>query len=151
MELGPVEYLTVAFPGNQFNGQIVPALEALVESQTIRILDVALDAKDEAGNLISSSAAHPSAGVFAALDSLAVNRGGVITDEDLRLAAERIGPNSSAGILVWEDLWALRFTGALANSGAEILDLVRVPREFVDANISWNNDRRRFETDPTQG
>jgi hypothetical protein len=145
MDLGPVEYLTVAFPGNRFNGQIAPALEALIESQTIRILDVALIVKDEAGNVVSSNADHPTARVFAALDSLAVHRGGVITDEDLRQAAERVGPNSSAGILVWEDLWALRFTSALANSGAEVLDLVRVPRDFVEANITWNNEHRRFE------
>jgi uncharacterized protein DUF6325 len=149
MDFGPVEYLTVAFPGNRFNGQVAPALQALIDSQTIRILDAALVVKDEAGNLVSSNADHPNARVFAALDALAVNRGGVITDEDLKAAADRLGPNSSAGILVWEDLWALRLTGALENSGAQVLDLVRVPREFVESNISWNNERRRFEADPT--
>ena len=149
MDFGPVEYLTVAFPGNWFNGQIAPALEALVESQTIRILDVAIVMKDEAGNLVTSGAEHPNSRVFAALDGLAVNRGGVITADDLRQAADRLEANSSAGILVWEDLWALRLTGALENSGAEVIDLVRVPREFVESNITWNNEHRRFEADPT--
>src|SRR5712691_7092260 len=39
MSLGPVELLVVEFPGNQFKGEIVPALKELVEKQMIRIVD----------------------------------------------------------------------------------------------------------------
>ena len=42
MSIGPIEYLVVAFPGNKFKGEIVPALAELVESNTIRILDLVL-------------------------------------------------------------------------------------------------------------
>ena len=37
-EIGPVEYLIVAFPGNRFRGEIAPALADLVEAGTIRII-----------------------------------------------------------------------------------------------------------------
>jgi len=34
MSIGPVEYMIVAFPGNQFKGEIVPALKELVDDLT---------------------------------------------------------------------------------------------------------------------
>ena len=41
-EIGPVEYMIVAFPGNKFRGEIAPALADLVDSYTIRIIDLAM-------------------------------------------------------------------------------------------------------------
>lgn len=38
MELGPVDYIVVEFPGSRFRGEIAPALAAPVNSGTIRVL-----------------------------------------------------------------------------------------------------------------
>jgi hypothetical protein len=46
MGIGPVEYMIVAFPGNQFKGEIVPALQELVDAGTIRVIDLAFVIKD---------------------------------------------------------------------------------------------------------
>ncbi len=46
MTIGPVEYVVLGFPGNQFSGEVAPALAQLVESGTIRILDLVFIAKD---------------------------------------------------------------------------------------------------------
>ena len=51
MGIGPVEYGVVAFPGNKFKGEIAPALGELVESGTIRIIDLAFVLKDSDGNV----------------------------------------------------------------------------------------------------
>jgi hypothetical protein len=37
MTIGPVEYIVVGFPGNDFNGEIAPELAKLIENGTIRI------------------------------------------------------------------------------------------------------------------
>ena len=50
MAIGPVEYIIVGFPGNQFNGEIAPELAKLVESGTIRLLDLVFITKDADGN-----------------------------------------------------------------------------------------------------
>ena len=50
-DIGPVEYMVVAFPGSRFKGEIAPALADLVESQTIRIIDLAFVAKGEDGEV----------------------------------------------------------------------------------------------------
>ena len=48
-EIGPVDYAVLAFPGNQFKGEIAPALADLVEAGTIRLIDAAFVGKDESG------------------------------------------------------------------------------------------------------
>ena len=50
-EIGPVDYAVIAFPGNQFNGEIAPALADLVEAGTIRLIDVAFVSKDAGGEV----------------------------------------------------------------------------------------------------
>ena len=53
MPVGPVEYIIVGFPGNQFNGRIAPELINLVESGTVRILDLVFIGKDADGSVVS--------------------------------------------------------------------------------------------------
>ena len=50
-EIGPVEYMIVSFPGNRFTGEIAPALGKLVESNMIRIIDLAFVSKDADGSI----------------------------------------------------------------------------------------------------
>ncbi len=53
MTIGPVSYTVIAFPGNQFNGDIAPEIARLVANDTVRILDLVFVAKDEQGDTIS--------------------------------------------------------------------------------------------------
>ena len=56
------------------------------------------------------------------------------TDERKRAAAaEELEPNSSAALLVWEDIWARDLLQALKNAGAELFDYGRIPHEVVTA------------------
>jgi hypothetical protein len=48
--MGPVEYVVIGFPGNQFKGEIVPAVAELVDTGVVRIIDVAFIKKDADGN-----------------------------------------------------------------------------------------------------
>ena len=48
-EIGPVDYLIVAFPGNKFKGEIAPAIADLVDAGTIRVMDIAFVGKDADG------------------------------------------------------------------------------------------------------
>jgi len=67
--IGPVEYLIVGFPGNEFNGEIAPALADLVESGTIRLLDLVFVAKDADGNVaIVEYDEHDGLRAFAEID-----------------------------------------------------------------------------------
>jgi uncharacterized membrane protein len=142
MTLGPVEYMVVAFPGNKFKGEIAPALEELVKSGTIRIIDLAFVVKDEAGNVAAIELEDTGSEVFQAFESVAAERGGFVTNDDLIAVAEALEPNSSAGILVWEDTWAAKVADAIAGAGGQMVDIQRVPRDLVQAALDYAEENR---------
>jgi hypothetical protein len=136
-EIGPVQYLIVAFPGNRFTGQIAPALADLVEAGTIRIIDIAFVAKDENGEIGAFEIDDVDPDVRQGLESLGAGSGGLFNEEDLEAAAEELEPNSSAALLVWEELWAKEVAEAMRNAGGVLLDYDRVPHEVVVAAREW--------------
>lgn len=134
MTIGPVEYILVSFPGNQFNGEIAPELARLVDSGTIRIIDLVFILKDADGNTATFEFdQHEELGVFAALDG---EVGGIISEEDIDYAAGALEPNSSAALLIWEDTWATPFVDAMRNSGGVLVDGARIPHDLIEASMS---------------
>jgi Family of unknown function (DUF6325) len=139
MSIGPVEYLIVAFPGNQFKGEIIPALADLVEAGTIRIIDLAFVMKDADGAVVTAELGDLDSEVFKAFDALSPETMGLLNEEDLAAAGEELDPNSSAALLVWEDTWATALRDAIVNAGGEVLDLERVPYQVVNAAVEFAN------------
>ena len=139
MSIGPVEYMIVAFPGNQFKGEIVPALQELVDAGTIRIIDLAFVMKDADGAVVTAEMADLDSEVFKAFDALSSETLGLLNEEDLAAAGEELDPNSSAALLVWEDVWATKVRDAIRNAGGELLDLERIPGVVVDAAVEFAN------------
>lgn len=137
MSVGPIEYLVVAFPGNKFKGEIVPALAELVESETIRILDLVFILKDEEGNVAALELSDLDEGDEAArmADIAEVDRG-LLNEEDIHLAADALENNSSAGLLVFENVWATRFAEAVRNADGVLVANERIPYEIVQAAIA---------------
>jgi hypothetical protein len=130
MTIGPVEYLIVGFPGNDFNGKIAPALGKLIDSGTIRVLDLVFVGKRADGSVVVFE--------FDQLDELApyaeldAEAGGLISEADIAHAATALEPGSSAAVLIWEDTWATEFADALRGSGGVLLEGARIPRELVE-------------------
>jgi hypothetical protein len=138
MGIGPVEYMIVAFPGNRFKGEIVPAIKEQVDAGTIRIIDLAFVTKDADGTVAAMEVGDLDSEVGAAFSELmGTESGGLLNEDDLMAAAEELEPNSSAGLLVWEDVWATKIKDAILGAGGELWDLERVPYDVVDAAIEW--------------
>jgi hypothetical protein len=137
MSIGPVEYMIVAFPGNRFTGEIVPAIGEQVENGTIRVIDLAFVIKDADGNVATLEAGDLDSEVYQAFDSLTSDAMGLLNEEDLLAAAEELEPNSSAALLVWEDLWAAKIADAIRKADGILLDLERVPHEVVQAAVDF--------------
>ena len=139
MSIGPVEYMIVAFPGSRFKGEIIPALQELVDAGTIRIIDLAFVMKDADGAVVTAEMADLDSDVFKAFDALSPETLGLLSEEDLAAAGEELDPNSSAALLVWEDVWATKVRDAIRNAGGELLDLERIPGEVVEAAVEFAN------------
>jgi len=116
-EIGPVEYMIVSFPGNRFTGEIAPALGKLVESNTIRIIDLAFVGKDEDGSVAAFELSDVDEDVRRGLDALGLEATGLLGEEDLMDAAEDLEPGSSAAMLLWEDVWAAELASAMRDAG----------------------------------
>ena len=136
-EIGPVDYAIIAFPGNQFRGEIGPALADLVDSGTIRIIDIAFVLKDEAGNTVAMELTELDPDVQAALESAGVEVGGLFNEDDLIDAADGLPPNSSAAVLVWENVWARKVAQSMRDAGGELVAFERLPHEVVQAAREW--------------
>jgi len=137
MEIGPVDVLEVAFPGNEFNGEILPALEKLIAAGTIRVLDLLLaykTADGEVGSVELAGITQQYGPLFASVDGDVP--GGLLDAEDVEALGDDLEPNSSIALIAWENTWAAPFLTALENSGAVVLDQARIPREAVLAALA---------------
>lgn len=132
-ETGPVDYLIVAFPGNEFRGDIAPALADLVESKTIRIIDLAFVGKDTEGNVIASELTDIDPEVREGFEKAGIEINGLFNEDDLEAAGEELEPDSSAALIVWENVWARHVAQTIRDAGGEVLDFERVPHDVVQA------------------
>lgn len=132
--IGPVEYVILGFPVNNFGSGIAPELAKLVNGGVIRLIDLTFISKDPDGNVtVLEYDAHES---LASLAGLSGEIGGLLTEEDVRYAALGLEPNSSAALLVWEDLWATPFTTAVQNAGGVVLEGARIPHQLIESAMA---------------
>jgi hypothetical protein len=135
-DIGPVEFIVLGFPGNRFKGEIVPALADLVESETIRIIDLAFVKKDADGSITTIELEEMDDDEAAGIGSHG-DVGDLISAADLERAAEALEPNNSAAVLVWENTWAARFAQAVRNADGIVLENMRIPHDVVQAAIEF--------------
>jgi hypothetical protein len=126
-EMGPVDYAVVEFPGSRMTGEGLPILVDLVDRGIIRILDLTFLKKEPDGSI---TALELSDSEGQEVPELAVFQGagsGLLGDDDLAEAASVIQPGDSAGVLVYENVWAAPFAAALRRGGAQLVAGGRIP------------------------
>lgn len=128
---GPVDIAVISFPGNKFNGDVVPALKALVDEGTVRILDLVFVNKDAEGNIESIELTDQGAYGALGFDEIDGELDDLLTTEDILTAGSWLENNSSAALLVWENTWAERFSRAVRDSHGELVAYERVPAKVV--------------------
>ena len=136
-EIGPVDYAIIAFPGNQFEGEIAPALSDLVEAGTIRLIDAAFVGKDESGEIFTAEVTDLAPDVQGALDVLNIEVQGLFNDDELVAIGQELEVNSSAAVLVWENVWARQVAQAMRDAGGVLIAFERVPHDVVQAARRW--------------
>jgi hypothetical protein len=133
--LGPVDYVVVEFPAgaSNFTGAMAEELLALVDSGTIRVIDVLILTKNEDGTVDAMELSDieelgPLQAVEAQLAEL------LAADDVVNLAAA-IDPGCTAGVLIWENLWAAPFASAARRSGGQLIATGRIPIQAIIASI----------------
>jgi hypothetical protein len=133
-EMGPIDYIVLEWPGRQPQGEVAPLILDLVDRGIIRILDVALMAKDEDGTVgaLDLGALKDDSGGFEAFEGAST---GLLAQDDLEEAAAALQPNSAAAVLVWENRWAAPVAVAVRKSGGQLIASGRIPIQAILASL----------------
>jgi hypothetical protein len=132
--LGPIDYLAVEWPGRHVTGEGFRLLMDLVDREIVRVLDLLFIAKDADGTVSKVDVAdveHADA-----LDErLWGLTSGLLDQADIDEVGSAIGPGSLAGILVYENVWAVPMWAAIDRSSARLVGAGRIGADDLIAAL----------------
>ena len=134
-ELGPVDYLVVEFPAgaSNFTGEMAKELLALIDAGTIRVIDILILTKDADG--VVEAAELSDIAELGPLQQVEAELAELLAADDVEHLAAAMEPGSTAGVLVWENLWAAPFASAARRSGGQLIANGRIPIQAIIASI----------------
>jgi hypothetical protein len=139
-QLGPVDYLVVEFPGSNFNGEILPELVDLAQRGIVKVLDLVVIKKEEDGSFEAFEFDDIEDGLLGDVRELERELADVLSEEDVASVAEALEPGSTAGLLVYENLWAAPFASAVRRSGGQLVANGRIPVQALLAAIESDDE-----------
>lgn len=135
-ELGPVDWLVVEFPTENFgDGTLAPILADYVDRGLIRILDMLFLQKDADGALEFAELEDVGEGMLGGLRLAETELAMVLSEDDVLDLAVTIEPGHSGALLVWENLWAAPFGAAVRHVGGELVASGRIPVQAMLAAL----------------
>jgi Family of unknown function (DUF6325) len=134
-ELGPVDYVVVEFPAgaSTFTGEMASELRKLVEGGIIRIIDVLILTKEADGTVDAIELSDVDE--LGDLQQIETELAELLAAEDVEHLAAAMEPGSTAGVLIWENLWAAPFASAARRSGGQLIADGRIPIQAILASI----------------
>jgi uncharacterized membrane protein len=136
--MGPVDVVIIGFPGNKFTGGIAPAIMELVDSGTIRILDLLFVSKDAAGEVTTLEIQDLGEDLSPGLLSIDTVSAGALDLDDAREVSEDLPNNSSALLVAFENTWAARFVQEMRAADGVVIDQIRIPADVVESVVAAN-------------
>jgi hypothetical protein len=134
-QLGPVDFLVVEFPAgaSNFTGEMAAELLALVDAGTIRVIDVLILTKNTDGAVEAMELSD--VGELGALQAIEAQLAELLAADDVEHLAAAMETGSTAGVLVWENLWAAPFASAARRAGGQLIANGRIPIQAIIASI----------------
>ena len=136
MGVGPVDVVIIGFPGNKFTGRIAPALMELVDSGTIRVIDLLFVMKDADGIVTTSEAADLDPETLPSFLGIDVAQPGALGPEDAEEVSDDLALNSSTLLIAFENVWAAKMVDALQAADAVMIDQIRIPAVVAEAVLT---------------
>jgi hypothetical protein len=133
-DMGPIDYLVIAWPDPKPNGEIAPLVVDLVDRGIIRILDLAFVAKGDDGTVAGVEISDLGDQV-AELKIFEGASSGLLSDDDVEEAGAALEPGSAAAVLVFENRWAAPFATAVRRSGGQLVANGRIPVQAILAAL----------------
>lgn len=132
MSYGPIDFLALEFKGNKFKGEILKELNSLMAQKIIRVIDMVIIYKDAQGAVTVKEIQQPDVEFLAVFDPTKVATQGMIKKDDIDMIGTNLENNSTAGLLLYENLWATEFKAAVLRAEGTVLMQERIPYQVVD-------------------
>jgi hypothetical protein len=136
MTFGPLDFIALEFPGNRFRGDILPELFDLVQSGIIRIVDMVIVLKREDGSLMVRELQELDRDHVAVIDPLKAQSNQMITQADIDMIAGQLDNNSTAGLMLIENLWAKKVKQSMLDANGKLLFFERIPHDVVEEALA---------------
>jgi uncharacterized membrane protein len=136
MTLGPIDFIALEFPGNRFKGEILPDLFELADKEIIRIIDLVTIMKDQDGQVTVRELRELDPAHIEIFNPLKAEANQMITESDIDMIAEKLADNSTAGLLLIENLWAKKTKQAMMDANGRLIMFERIPHEVVEEALA---------------
>lgn len=118
---GPIDYIVVGFEGNKFNGDILKAIGDALDSGVIGLVTLAFVSKDKDGNVTQLDIADLGDGYAVEFGQKYKADPSQVTQDDIDEVSDLLENNTSAGLLVIEQLWAKPLKQALIEANGVLV------------------------------
>jgi hypothetical protein len=135
MTYGPIDFLALDFKTDQLKGEILPELIELVKNKIVRVVDLVIIQKYEDGHHQAMELQQLAPDMLALFDPLEVEISGIIQVEDIANIAEAMENGTNAAILLFENLWAVKFKDAVLRANGRLLAQERIPHQVVEETL----------------
>jgi hypothetical protein len=106
----------------------------LVEAGTIRVVDILILVKDDDGTIEAMELSDLDN--LGPLEVLEAELAELLAEEDVENLAAAMDPGSTAGVLIYENVWAAPFASAARRSGGQLIANGRIPIQAIAAAIA---------------
>ena len=132
---GPIEVVVIGYPaGAPKTGEAIPLLLDLVDRGIIRVLDALFVQKDADGTFSGFDLGDLDENTAGELTVFAGASSGLLSDDDVAVAAAEIEPGTAAVMIVYENKWAAAFISAVRRNGGVLIGHERIGvQELADA------------------
>ena len=134
MTYGPVDFIAIEFKTEQLTGETLPELLELVKKEIIRVIDLVIIQKED-GGFQALEIEELSPDVVIAFDPVVTEISGIIQVEDIEAVAEAMEDNTTAALLLIENLWAIKFGESAVRSGGRLVAFDRIPFEVINETL----------------
>ena len=135
MSYGPIDFIALEFKTDQLTGESLPALLELVQKEIVRVIDLVIILKDQDGETQVLEIEELAPDILAVFDPLEFEISGIIQVEDIEVIAAAMEDNTTAALLLIENLWAIKFGEAVVRSSGRMVMYDRIPFEVVNETL----------------
>ena len=127
LQMGPVDFLVVEFPGARMTGEGLPLIVDLVDRGIVHVLDLVFLKKRDDGSVVRLDVGEIDQDGTRGLGLFSGASSGLVGQADLDEVGNVLEAGSAAAVVVYENRWAAPLATALYRGGARLVASARIP------------------------